>query len=167
MENSKKVIMILSCTQKKRKKRCPAGEMYQGIVFRKAQSLAKIFPFKVFILSSKYGIIGNEDVISPYELEIDDMSPLMRGKAIENLTEILSIYKCPLLIILGEEYYSIIRNTIERYSKRFKVLRLKGKGIISYSYHLKKLIQFGEAYQEPVFQDIELGKRVSFERLFR
>lgn len=63
------MIIFLSCTKKKRNYKCEAQEMYQESQWfrggwRYAHSLN---PDKIYILSAKYGLLEEDDIIEPYE----------------------------------------------------------------------------------------------------
>lgn len=68
-----------------------ADEVYCGAYFKKQLALASKLGGKVYILSTKYGIIEPSDIIEPYNLlwskKLQDDNRRMRGKKIPLATE--------------------------------------------------------------------------------
>lgn len=64
----KPMIIFLSCTSKKKNYKCPAKELYSASQwFRRGYEYAKkLNPRKIYILSAKYGLLEEEDIIGPY-----------------------------------------------------------------------------------------------------
>lgn len=60
---------FIGCGKKKKRIPCQAGEMYQGILFKKtmAYCLQNFNPDSIFILSAKYGLLTRDTIINPYE----------------------------------------------------------------------------------------------------
>ncbi|MFZ5910301.1 MAG: DUF6884 domain-containing protein [Chloroflexota bacterium] len=68
-------IVIISCASKKRPQRCKASELYISALFRKnLQYALKLAPNKIFILSARYGLVGLDEEIEPYDLTLNTMS---------------------------------------------------------------------------------------------
>lgn len=63
------MIIFLSCTKKKMDRKCKASEMYSPSQwFRGGYKYAKsLKPDKIYILSAKYGLLEEDDIIEPYE----------------------------------------------------------------------------------------------------
>ena len=63
------MIIFISCTKKKLNKRCKAKELYTASAwFRKAYKYAtSLNPIYIYILSAKYGLLNENDIIEPYE----------------------------------------------------------------------------------------------------
>ncbi len=67
-------IVLISCVSKKQPVRCRAREMYISPLFTKYLDYARnLAPEAIFILSAKYGLIGLDDVIEPYDLTLNVM----------------------------------------------------------------------------------------------
>ena len=61
------MIIFLSCVKTKQKTRCAARDMYTSDLFRKSLAYAeKMQPTQIYILSAKYGLLGLNDMIYPY-----------------------------------------------------------------------------------------------------
>lgn len=75
------MIVFLSCGKTKANHTCKAQEMYQGDLFKKSFEYAKkLKPRKIYILSAKYKLLELEDIISPYELTLNEMSKKQQKK---------------------------------------------------------------------------------------
>lgn len=63
------MIVFISCTKKKINKRCKVKELYTASAwFRKAYKYAvSLNPIYIYILSAKYGLLNENDIIEPYE----------------------------------------------------------------------------------------------------
>lgn len=64
-------VLILACSGKKAKvERCPAGDLYKGEIFLKAQTIATRHGMPYWILSAKYGVITPDQVIDNYDQKL-------------------------------------------------------------------------------------------------
>lgn len=74
-------IYLISCVKSKRKdvNECRAEEMYTSTLFdaafRYAQNRVSDKENQIYILSAKYGLLALSDVISPYEMTLNTLSP--------------------------------------------------------------------------------------------
>jgi cytoplasmic iron level regulating protein YaaA (DUF328/UPF0246 family) len=66
-------VAIISCVSKKKKGSYPAKELYDSPLFKYAYKYAKKECDKIFIISAKYGLIGENDIISDYDLSVKQM----------------------------------------------------------------------------------------------
>lgn len=61
-------IALISCSKRKQNYTCSAAEMYMpSNLFSLSYTYAKQVSEKVFILSAKYGLLEENEAISPYE----------------------------------------------------------------------------------------------------
>ena len=68
------MIMFLSCTKLKRNSPCKARDMYISDLFQKSLAYAmQLNPRNIYILSAKYGLLGLDDYIEPYNQTLNDM----------------------------------------------------------------------------------------------
>lgn len=68
-------IVLISCVSKKREQKCKARNLYISALFKKNLRYAlKLVPDQIFILSAKYGLVGLDDEIGPYDLTLNAMS---------------------------------------------------------------------------------------------
>ena len=69
-DNFQKIALITACSKKKLLRTAPAKELYQGSMFKKARRIAQKIHADFFILSAKYGLIGESKIIRPYDTVI-------------------------------------------------------------------------------------------------
>jgi cytoplasmic iron level regulating protein YaaA (DUF328/UPF0246 family) len=68
-------IVLISCVSKKRLQKSRARDLYISPLFKKnLQYATRLGPDKVFVLSAKYGLVGLDDEIEPYDLTLNTMS---------------------------------------------------------------------------------------------
>lgn len=79
-------VYLISCVKSKRMDvtECKSEEMYTGTLFkaafRYAQNRVSDKESQIYILSAKYGLLSLSDVISPYEMTLNTMSPSERDE---------------------------------------------------------------------------------------
>ena len=68
-------IVLISCVSKKRNQKSRARDLYIGPLFVKNLRYAeKLAPDQIFILSAKFGLVGLNDELEPYDLTLNTMS---------------------------------------------------------------------------------------------
>ena len=103
------VIVFLSCGKTKAKHTCKASELYQGDLFKKSLAYAKsLNPKKIYILSAKYCVLELTDIISPYELTLNNMTKHQQKvwayKCYQQLKEKQVDFKQETIFLCGENY---------------------------------------------------------------
>lgn len=68
------MIAFISCVKKKQNKSCMAKDLYCSPLFRSAYAYAQKRADKIYILSAKYGLLKETDIIAPYNLTLNSMS---------------------------------------------------------------------------------------------
>lgn len=108
----KKVLVITSCSAKKRKSSKPlkAIELYDGDFFKKVRNFIVRNSFNFMIISAKYGLISPNKKILPYDKIIksyDDINAL-KEKVKPILAPIIEDYD-KILLLMGEKYKKILQ----------------------------------------------------------
>lgn len=68
-------IVLIACATRKGARPAKAADLYQSSLFRKSMAYARsLRPHAIYILSAKYGLLGVEDEIVPYDLTLNEMS---------------------------------------------------------------------------------------------
>ena len=103
-------IALISCSKMKRDHSCTAAELYSpSHLFSLSYAYAQKVADKVFILSAKYGLVEEEDVISPYNLTLNHFSKQMRKewgqKVLKQLKEKCILDEDAFIILTGKNYY--------------------------------------------------------------
>ena len=74
------MIAFISCVKTKKKGPCKAKDLYCSILFKKSFEYAEKRANKVYILSAKYGLLKPDDIISYYNLTLNNMKEKERKK---------------------------------------------------------------------------------------
>ena len=69
-------VVLISCTSKKRGYKCKAKELYDASsLFAASYSYSKMKNCKVYILSAKYGLLDENDIVEPYNETLPEKTP--------------------------------------------------------------------------------------------
>jgi hypothetical protein len=113
-ESMAKRIVLISCVKKKLGHKAKARDLYVSpwfkLAFRYAQQLR---PDRIFILSAKYGLLGPDAVVEPYEKTLNRM-PAAEVKAwavgvIEQLGGQANLSSDHFIILASERYRKHLR----------------------------------------------------------
>lgn len=113
-------IALISCSKSKQCYPCMAAEMYQpSILFEYSYKYAKRFADKVYILSSKYGLIPEHTFIEPYDETLKNMSLSERiawsNKIISQLEFEFDLENDEFMILAGRDYNEYLLKAIKNY----------------------------------------------------
>lgn len=122
-------IALISCSKMKQNYRCEARELYApSQLFSLSYQYAKRYADQIYILSAKYGLIFETDIIEPYDMTLSDFPP-NRQQAWANyvLTQLKA--KCnpevdEFIILAGKNYYQYLTPQLPHYSLPLGRLRL-------------------------------------------
>lgn len=113
-------IALISCVKTKAAKPCQAKDMYISPLFKYAYRYAKQHADKVLILSAKYGLLQETDVISPYEKTLNNMSKRERKiwtiKVLSQLASQADIDNDHFLILAGGGYRTYLCQKLKHYT---------------------------------------------------
>lgn len=104
-----KRIVLISCVKTKTIKRQKARDLYISDLFKKSLHYAlSLSPDQIFILSAKYGLVGLDDEIEPYELTLNTMSASnirsWAAAVLRQLGEKADLQRDQFVILAGEKY---------------------------------------------------------------
>lgn len=124
-----KTIVLIPCVKKKQNAICKAEELYVSPLFKKNLAYAKsINPYKIFILSAKYGLLSLTKEIEPYDLTLKTFkSKELKAWAEHTVTQLqkeTDLQKDKFIILCGEKYRKYLLPNIRTYE-----IPLKGLGI--------------------------------------
>lgn len=103
-------IALISCSKLKTDHPCPARELYApSQLFSLSYQYAKRNADKVYILSAKYGLLEESDMIAPYDLALADL-PERRQRdwanyVLTQMRERFDLEHDTFLILAGRHYY--------------------------------------------------------------
>jgi|694.fasta_scaffold67143_4 hypothetical protein len=124
-------ITLIACSATKLEKPALAKELYQGSLFKKSLEYAlKTTNSKdVYIVSAKYGLVGLNDVIEPYNVTLKDMSAEDRDDwGVNVYSELKKKYpqldNLNVTILAGMAYYEPLIKLIKKYDLPLDGLRI-------------------------------------------
>lgn len=105
-----KRIALISCSKSKQNYPCPARELYApSQLFSLSYQYAKKVTDEVYVLSARYGLLAEEDVVAPYDLTLTDL-PGHRQQdwanyVLRQLGERFDLNRDVFVILAGRNYY--------------------------------------------------------------
>lgn len=132
-----KILIITSCSAKKRDYKTKASDLYQGQLFKLAKKFARINNFDFKIISAKYGLIEPDLFIEPYDQTISNKRDvlLLQKLMFQKFKRLTQEYDI-VLIIMGLKYREIINK--KDFKNVFYIVDKRGIG--GYKNLLKNLI---------------------------
>jgi cytoplasmic iron level regulating protein YaaA (DUF328/UPF0246 family) len=102
-------IVLISCASKKHPQKSRVRELYISDLFKKELQYAqKLAPDQIFVLSAKYGLVGLDDEIEPYNLTLNTMSSReikrWADDVIIQLSEKADLRNDQFVFLAGEKY---------------------------------------------------------------
>ena len=103
-------IALISCSKSKQNYPCPARELYApSRLFSLSYQYAKKVADQVYILSARYGLLAEEDVVAPYDLTLTDL-PEHRQQdwanyVLRQMEERFDLKQDLFVILAGRNYY--------------------------------------------------------------
>lgn len=106
-------IALVSCSKMKQNYACPAAEMYMpSNLFSLSYAYAKQVAEKVFILSAKYGLLEENERISPYEFTLKQLPYKRRldwaQYVLKQLRAKCDIENDEFIVLAGKDYYETL-----------------------------------------------------------
>lgn len=118
--NPRTIIYLLGCGKQKQKTGWfgPARELYTGSLFKAKLRFAEKVEVKWYIVSAKFGLMDPNQVVTPYDRTMNDLSPIDRPlwamRVVTKLILKLCRSKLPndftLHLHMGKEYCDSIRS---------------------------------------------------------
>ena len=122
-------IVLISCVSKKLDRKSKSRDLYISPLFRYALKYTKsLNPDKIFILSAKYGLVGLDDEIEPYDLTLNKMKSdeikIWANNVLKQLARESDLNNDEFVFLAGENYRKYLVSYIEKYN-----VPLQGLGI--------------------------------------
>ncbi|MCL5430636.1 MAG: hypothetical protein M1504_04165 [Candidatus Marsarchaeota archaeon] len=122
-------IVLISCVKSKLGTKAKARNLYTSTLFKLMLSYAESQkPDKIFILSAKYGLVGLEEELEPYEKTLNKATKEERlqwsRKVVEQLKEKADFESDEFVLLAGKNYLEFILPYLHKYS-----VPLEGMGI--------------------------------------
>ncbi len=102
-------VVLISCVSQKLDRKSKAKDLYVSTLFKKNMAYAKTLnPDKIYILSAKYGLLGLEDEIEPYNVTLNTMKvaekKVWAEKVMSQLEKVESIEDRKFVFLAGNNY---------------------------------------------------------------
>jgi hypothetical protein len=105
-------IGLVGCGAQKSLERCKAKDLYTSNLFRAARAYAEATCARWYILSAKYGLLGPERVIEPYDLRLHKEGAVGWGRRVgRQLNEVLphsAMANATIVCLAGRPYSEAI-----------------------------------------------------------
>jgi hypothetical protein len=120
-------IVLISCVGKKRAYRSKAKDLYISTLFKKNLAYARrLNPDAIYILSAKYGLLGLETEIDPYNLTLNTMSAgEIRGwadRVLQQLQQVANLQNDHFIFLAGMKYRKNLLPHLRSYEVPFEGL---------------------------------------------
>ena len=142
---SRRHIVLVSCVKSKRKRAAKAAELYVSDWFRSAMAFARsLNPDSIFILSAKYGLLGLDEHIEPYEVTLNRMGVRERrewaARVLGQLREHADLDRDRFTMLAGQRYREFLMPSLRNVCVPMEGLR-QGEQLR----YLKEQVQIGQA----------------------
>ena len=122
-------IVLISCVSVKLSHKAKAEDLYISPLFKYGLAYAKsLKPDKIYILSAKYGLLGLDEVIEPYNTTLNTMSSseikTWSEKVLLKLRVKVNLDADQIIFLAGDNYRKYLISYIKNYT-----IPLKGLGI--------------------------------------
>ena len=133
-----KHILLIACVSKKQSTTCKARDLYISPLFKKNLTYAlSLNADQVFILSAKYGLVGLDEIIEPYEQTLYSMSVhtvrAWANRVLIQLGQHANLSSDFFILLAGQNYRKYLVPKIKNYEIPFEGLRI--------GEHLQRLTQ--------------------------
>lgn len=113
-------IALVSCSKSKQNYTCAASKMYKpSKLFYLSYEYAKQNADMVYILSAKYGLLKENDIIDPYNITLSRLSYVQKKAwaehVISQLREECDLVQDEFVILTGREYYQLLLPSLLHY----------------------------------------------------
>ncbi len=128
-EMSMRKIVLISCVSKKLSHRAKAKDIYVSDLFKKCLAYAQsLNPDRIFVLSTKYGLIDLEEEIDPYDKTLTKMPSrevkLWADKVVGHLMKFADLEEDEIVFLAGDKYRKYIVPKIRNYKIPLEGLRI-------------------------------------------
>lgn len=106
-------IALISCSKLKKPYRCRASELYSAsTLFSLSYEYAKANADRVYIISAKHGLVGEDEVIEPYDETLNEKTSSERQAwsqmVLNQLKQVCDIQRTEFIVLAGKYYYEYL-----------------------------------------------------------
>ncbi len=112
-----RVVALIACSKKKRDEICQAKFLYdKSSLFKKSYLYAGLLTDEIYILSTKYGLVKDSDILRPYEKNFRRKKEWSEwGKKIQAQIEQagFDLKDTKFIFLAGDNYYEVIKDVFK------------------------------------------------------
>lgn len=117
-------IALISCVKTKKNYSCPGKEMFiSSELFRLSYEYASRVADKIYILSTKYGLLDENTIIDPYERTLygkpDALKRNFADSVISQMKKVFNLEHDEFIIMASSDYYQFLLPELKRYQLPF------------------------------------------------
>ncbi len=106
-------IALISCSKLKKPYKCRACELYSAsTLFSLSYEYAKVNADRVYIISAKHGLVGENEIIAPYDETLNEKTSVERQAwsqmVLSQLKQVCDIQSTAFIILAGKNYYEYL-----------------------------------------------------------
>lgn len=107
----KRLIIIISCGQRKRAEESKACDLYTGPYFRAQLAFARsrVPDDQIFILSAKYGLCRLDEELEPYNIKMGDVESIAVEHIRTQAEDVFEIKGEDIAVLGGKQYVAMCR----------------------------------------------------------
>ncbi|MHA1280971.1 MAG: DUF6884 domain-containing protein [Promethearchaeota archaeon] len=142
----KKILVLTSCSYKKKKGKMKAIDLYQGDFFKLVKKFAFLNNFDIQIISAKYGLLTPNSIIENYDKKLKDKEDIIRLRnLVEPRLRILIKKKNydKILVFMGEDYKKVIEPLLKTENVKF-IIFFDKRGLGGYLSLMKTLLKLNK-----------------------
>ncbi len=107
------VVALIACASRKQDAPCRAAELYApSTLFSLSYAYARTLTDRIYILSAKHGLVGEDAVIAPYDETLNDMPADGRRAwaegVLSQLGRVCDLQRDQFIILAGRNYYEYL-----------------------------------------------------------
>jgi len=120
MPEGSRLIVLISCAARKLQHKARAQDLYVSPLFQRQLAYArKLSPDAIFILSAKYGLVGPDEEIEPYDQTLKDMGASEQRawaeRVLAQLGEKTSLLSDHFIVLAGDAYRRLLTPALDHW----------------------------------------------------
>ncbi len=124
--DKRNTIVLVTCVAAKKNLRCQVKDMYLGQLFQDLMNHAEaLHPDKIFILSGKYHLLRLDDLIEPYDVNLNLVSEdeliIWSETVLRQLSEEVDLKDDHFVFLASDRYCKYLIKHIRNYEIPFEV----------------------------------------------
>jgi hypothetical protein len=110
-------VVLVSCGNRKLNVPAAAKDLYVSPRFREARKFAELYGDKWFIISAKHGLVAPDEIVSPYDLDLQTLSPRDRkawaARVLSDLSK-MDLMGKRVVVLATDAYSDMLRDGLKK-----------------------------------------------------